>query len=138
MRGRRPAAETWAPRSLVLHELDEDGAVDDDPIAGVDPLGNLVLVAGRVAEADVAPGEAAARLGARNGFGETPGGPGGAMLRYDMLGDFARLAAEGRFTIPIARTFALEAWREALDISLSGRAHLRPSSPAPRVPTSPS
>jgi NADPH:quinone reductase-like Zn-dependent oxidoreductase len=62
-------------------------------------------------------------LGVRNGLGETPGGPGGAMLRYDVLGEFGRLAAEGRFAIPVARTFAFEEWREALDISLSGQAH---------------
>jgi hypothetical protein len=44
-------------------------------------------------------------------------------LRYDVLGDFAMLAARGRFTVPIARTFALTDWREALDIGLTGRAH---------------
>lgn len=65
----------------------------------------------------------AAALGVRNGFGENPGGPGGALLRYDVLGDFAQAAAEGRFSVPIARTFALEEWRDAVDISLSGRAH---------------
>jgi NADPH:quinone reductase-like Zn-dependent oxidoreductase len=62
-------------------------------------------------------------LGVRNGFEETPGGPGGTVLRYDVLGDFAQRAAEGRFSVPIARTFALEEWRQALEISLSGRAH---------------
>jgi len=64
----------------------------------------------------------AAALGVRTGFEEQASGPGGALLRYDMLGEFARLAAEGRFAVPIARTFALEQWREALAISLSGRA----------------
>ena len=34
-----------------------------------------------------------------------------------------RLAAQGRFTVPVARTFTLEHWREALELSLSGRAH---------------
>ena len=43
-------------------------------------------------------------------------------LRYDVLGEFAQLAAEGQFTIPIARTFALDDWRPALDISQSGHA----------------
>jgi NADPH:quinone reductase-like Zn-dependent oxidoreductase len=43
-------------------------------------------------------------------------------LRYDVLGQYAQFAAEGRFSIPIARTFALEDWREALDLSLK-RAH---------------
>ena len=61
--------------------------------------------------------QAANALGVRHSFTE------GVPLQYDKLRDFARLAADGRFAIPIARTFALEDWREALDISLSGRAH---------------
>ncbi|HXQ14479.1 MAG TPA: NADP-dependent oxidoreductase [Caulobacteraceae bacterium] len=65
----------------------------------------------------------ATELGVRTGFAEEPTGEDGAVLRWDVLGDFARLAGEGRFTVPIARTFALEEWRDALDISLSGRAH---------------
>ena len=44
-------------------------------------------------------------------------------MRYTVLGDFAKLAAEGRFTVPVARTFSLEEWREALDLSLGGHAH---------------
>lgn len=36
---------------------------------------------------------------------------------------FARLAAEGRFGVPIARTLPLDDWREALAASLSGQAH---------------
>jgi NADPH:quinone reductase-like Zn-dependent oxidoreductase len=43
--------------------------------------------------------------------------------RYDVLGHYAQLAAEGRFSIPIARTFSLEDWREAAEISMSKRAH---------------
>ena len=39
-----------------------------------------------------------------------------------MLPEFAQLAAAGRFTVPIARTFPLEEWRTALEISLSGHA----------------
>ncbi|HEY2752970.1 zinc-binding dehydrogenase [Phenylobacterium sp.] len=66
---------------------------------------------------------AAPERGVRNGMGEEPGGPGGAVLRYDVLGEFASLAAKGRFSVPIARTFDLEDWREALDISLTGHAH---------------
>ena len=82
-------------------------------IAGGDPRRVLTCV-------DFA---AAAALGVRNGFGEGGGGPGGMVLRYDALADFAKLAAEGRFSVPIARTFALAEWREALKISLTGRAH---------------
>jgi NADPH:quinone reductase-like Zn-dependent oxidoreductase len=46
------------------------------------------------------------------------------MTRRDgVLADFAQLAAEGRFTVPIARTYPLAAWRDALAASLSGHAH---------------
>jgi hypothetical protein len=31
-------------------------------------------------------------------------------------------AADGKFTVPVARTFALEDWRTALETSQSGRA----------------
>lgn len=65
----------------------------------------------------------ACKFGVRTGMGEAPTGPGGQLLRYDVLGEFGRLAADGRFSIPIARTFSLEEWPEALDISLKGRAH---------------
>ncbi len=47
----------------------------------------------------------------------------GATLRYDVLSHYAQLAAEGRFSIPIARTFALEDWREAAELSMSKKAH---------------
>jgi len=67
--------------------------------------------------------EAASKLGVRTGFGEPGTGDGGAVMRWDVLGQFARLAAEGRFTVPIAGVFALEDWRQALDISQSGHAH---------------
>jgi NADPH:quinone reductase-like Zn-dependent oxidoreductase len=66
--------------------------------------------------------EGAARLGVRIGLGEAGTGPGGEVMRWDVLGEFAKLAAESRFSIPIARTFAFEDWREALEISLSGYA----------------
>ena len=60
-------------------------------------------------------GPAAEKLGVHTSF---EGG-----LRYDALAQFAQLAGEGRFTMPVARTFPLEDWREALDLSLSGQAH---------------
>jgi NADPH:quinone reductase-like Zn-dependent oxidoreductase len=52
----------------------------------------------------------------------TTGREKGVVHRYDALGRYAKLAAERRFTIPIARTFALEDWREALDLSNNQRA----------------
>jgi NADPH:quinone reductase-like Zn-dependent oxidoreductase len=100
-----------------------DFIFDAAPAGGVLP--DLVEIAGgdprRVLTCTDFAGAAALR--ARTGFGEDATGPDGAVLRWDVLGEFARLAAEGRFTVPIARTFPLEDWRQALDISLSGRAH---------------
>ena len=60
-------------------------------------------------------GPAADGLGVRNSFG--------GALSYDALAEYAGLAAQGRFTIPIAGTFPLTDWRTALDVSLGGHAH---------------
>lgn len=76
-------------------------------IAGGDPRRVLTVT-------DMA---AAKALGVRNSFDE------GVGLRYDVLGEFAALAAAGTFTIPIARTFPFGAWRTAMDLSLTGQAH---------------
>jgi NADPH:quinone reductase-like Zn-dependent oxidoreductase len=43
-------------------------------------------------------------------------------LRYDVLGEYAALAARGGFTMPIAGTYPLDDWREPLAASRSGRA----------------
>ena len=103
-----------APPDLILDIAPVSGVLPDlVKIAGGDPRRVLTVT-------DFA---AAAGLGVRNGIGEEGTGEGGAILRYDVLGDFAQLAAEDRFTVPIARTFALEDWRQALDISQSGHAH---------------
>lgn len=53
----------------------------------------------------------------------TTGREKGGVHRYDVLGHYAGLAATGRFSIPIARSFALEDWREAAAISMSKKAH---------------
>ncbi|MFS3134371.1 zinc-binding dehydrogenase [Gluconacetobacter sacchari] len=53
----------------------------------------------------------------------TTGREKGVVHRYDVLAEYARLAAEGRFTIPIARIFTWEDWRDAVATSMSGRAH---------------
>jgi NADPH:quinone reductase-like Zn-dependent oxidoreductase len=60
---------------------------------------------------------AAAELGVRMSMGDDA-----ATYRYDVLGQFAQLAAASRFSVPIARTFALEEWRAALELSASRRA----------------
>lgn len=52
----------------------------------------------------------------------TTGREPGLVPRYDVLGHFAQLAAEGRFTVPVARTFDMEDWRTALELCRSGHA----------------
>jgi len=111
----------WAP-DLVFDAAPLNMIVDGPSVRAV--LTELVEIARGdpkrvITCADFA---AAAAMGVRNGMGETPGGPDGAVLRYDVLGQFARLAAEGRFSVPVARTFPLEHWREAMNLSLRGHA----------------
>jgi NADPH:quinone reductase-like Zn-dependent oxidoreductase len=89
-----------------------DLALDTAPVRGALP--HLV----RTVEAPdhvVTLGDMAAveELGVRAAFGA---------LRTDVLGEYARLAAEGRFSVPVARTFPLAEWAEAAKVSLSGRA----------------
>ena len=93
-----------------------DLVLDAGPVSTVLP--DLVRIAGGDGDRVLTisnHGPAAEALRVHNSFeGE---------LRYNVLGDFSKLAAEGRFTVPIARTFRLNEWREALDLSLSGHAH---------------
>ena len=56
------------------------------------------------------------QLGVRGNYDE------GLPLRYETFGEMAQAAADGKFSIPIARTFPLQQWREAMEISLSGKA----------------
>jgi NADPH:quinone reductase-like Zn-dependent oxidoreductase len=61
-------------------------------------------------------------LGVRDSFHEDP-----ATFtdeeRFGCFPEFAQLAAEGRFAVPVSGTFPLDQWRTALEISLTGRAH---------------
>ncbi len=57
------------------------------------------------------------RLGVR-----TTGREPGLVPRYDVLGHFAQLAAEGRFTVPVGHTFGMAEWRAALARCRSGHA----------------
>ncbi|HTX50396.1 MAG TPA: NADP-dependent oxidoreductase [Caulobacteraceae bacterium] len=93
-----------------------DLILDAGPISDVLP--DLVEIAGGDGRRVLTisnHGPAADALGVRNSFARG--------LRHDAFGEFAKLAAEGRFTIPVARTFRLEDWREAVDLSVSGQAH---------------
>ena len=89
---------------------------DAGPISDV--LASLVRIADGEAHRIVTVsnhGADADALGVRNSFGGS--------LGYGALSEFAKLAAEGRFKAPVARTFPLADWRAALDLSLTGHAH---------------
>jgi NADPH:quinone reductase-like Zn-dependent oxidoreductase len=47
----------------------------------------------------------------------------GGFPNSDFLADYATLAAAGQFAIPVAKTFALDEWRAAAELSLSGAPH---------------
>jgi NADPH:quinone reductase-like Zn-dependent oxidoreductase len=104
----RVGAISDGPVDLVLNAAPAGGALPGlVQIAGGDPKHVFTV-------SDFA---AAAELGVRDGFHEDP-----VTLRYDEFPEFAQLAADGKFTIPIAGTFPLEDWRAAMEISLSGQA----------------
>ena len=87
---------------------------DAGPISDVLP--DLVRIAGGDGRRIVTVsnhGPAAESLGVRDSFGKQ---------RYYVLAEFATLAAQGRFKVPVARTFDLKDWRQAVDLSLSGHA----------------
>jgi len=94
-----------------------DLVLDTAPVSGVLP--DLIkIVGGNPRQVFTITDFAGAKeLGVRHSLGED------ATLRYDILGDFAQHAADGKFSVPVARTFALEDWRAALDRSQSGHAH---------------
>ena len=47
----------------------------------------------------------------------------GGFPSSDFLADYATLAAAGQFTIPVAKSFPLDEWRAAAELSLSGKPH---------------
>jgi NADPH:quinone reductase-like Zn-dependent oxidoreductase len=106
----RVKAVSDGPVDLVLDTAPVGGALPDlVEIAGGDPSRVLTI-------SDV---EAARQLGVRDTFREAP-----ALLsrRFEAFPEFARRAADGAFTVPIAGAFPLEDWRAAMEISLAGRA----------------
>ncbi len=88
-----------------------DLILDVAPVSGALPA--LVQIAGDPKRIMTISDFAAAKtLGVRSNLEEP-----GMRIRYDVLKQFADLAAQGRFSIPIARTFALDEWKTALSIS---------------------
>ncbi len=107
--------EGMADRVLELSGGRVDLALDTAPASNCLP--EIVRTVGKPADVlTISDFAAAHELGVRTQFSENaihdPG---------HILSDYARLAAEGKFTVPVARTFALEDWRAAAELSLSGR-----------------
>ena len=103
-------------RVLAITGKSPDLILDAAPVSGVLPA--LIKIAGDPSHVlTISDFAAAKELGVRNSLGEDPA------LRWDALGGFAQLAAEGKFTVPVNRTFPLEDWRIALDLSQGQRAH---------------
>ena len=94
-----------------------DLALDTAPPSGVLP--DLVRITGAPEHvATLTDFVAAKDLGVLGGSG-----PDANARRYtDVLGDYAELAAAGRFTVPIAHTVPIADWRKAVELSQSGHA----------------
>ncbi len=111
-----PYGEGMVQRVRDLVGGTPDLVLDAGPVSGA--LTELVQIAGGEADrvltlSDFAP---AAALGVRTSI------TAGAALRLDVIGEYAQRAADGTFSIPVARTYPLDDWREAMELSLSGRA----------------
>lgn len=96
-----------------------------DLVLNTAPVGGALPDLVRITDGDpkrvftVSDFAAAAELGVRDGFHEDHIQPYG---RSAVFSEFAQLAAHGKFTVPIAGTSPLEAWRTAMEASLSGQA----------------
>lgn len=109
--------EGMADRVLALAGGPVDRALDVAPPSGVLPE-LLRTVAGPDHAATLTDFAAAKELGIIGGSG-----PDANARRYtDVLGEYAELAAQGRFAIPVAGTFPLADWRAAVELSQSGHA----------------
>ncbi|MFE6076503.1 NADP-dependent oxidoreductase [Paenibacillus sp. NPDC057886] len=104
-------------RVTELAEQPVDLVLDTAPISGA-MMDLIHIVNGHPQRVlTVSDFAAAVEFGARASYGEEH------TLRYDVVGDFAQYAADGKFTIPVAKTFELDEWRSAVEISQSGGAH---------------
>ncbi|MGH3261797.1 MAG: zinc-binding dehydrogenase, partial [Trebonia sp.] len=105
----RVRAISGDPVDLVLDTAPVGGTLPDlVRIAGGDPK-RVLTCGGSVPEA--------AALGVRDTFHEDR-----TRQPVDALPEFAQLAADGRFSIPVAATFALEEWKAAYELSRGGHA----------------
>ena len=112
-----PYGEGMVQRVIELNNGPVDLVLDTAPIGG--SLPDLV----HIADGDpkrvltISDFAAAAELGVRDTFHED------MSTRVEALPEYAQLAADGRFDVPIAGTFPLEEWTSALQISQGGNAH---------------
>ena len=92
----------------------------DTPPPSEGTLPDLIALAGDPSRVvTISNHDEARRLGARVNIDELTG----ALPSSDFLAEYAALAAEGSFRIPIARTLALSEWRTAVSASLGARPH---------------
>lgn len=99
----------------IAHVLDASR-----PNAGA--VATLVEIAGDPARVvTISNHDEARRLGARVNIDELMAG--GGFPGSGFLADYAALAAAGRFAVPVARTFPLDQWRAAAELSIAGAPH---------------
>lgn len=111
-----PYGDGMVERVLEINGGVVDLVLDTAPVGGALP--DLVRIAGDDPKhvMTVSDFAAAAELGVRATFTEDMSN------RVEALPEFAQLAADGRFFIPIAGTFRLEEWRTVMTISQTGHA----------------
>lgn len=111
-----PYGEGLVERILAMTGAPPDLILDTAPASGALPA--LVKIAGDPKRVlTISDFAAAKELGVRSNLEEP-----NMRIRYDVLGEFAELAAVGKFLVPIAGTYSLEDWRSALEISQSQKA----------------
>jgi hypothetical protein len=95
----------------------------DTPRPAPGTMADLIALAGGDASrvVTISNHDEARRLGARVNLDLLLAG--GAFPDAGVVGEYAALAAAGRFDLPIARTFPFSAWREAVDLSVGGAPH---------------
>ncbi|HEY1915427.1 MAG TPA: NADP-dependent oxidoreductase [Streptosporangiaceae bacterium] len=106
-----------ADRVKAISDGPVDAILDTAPVGGALP--DLVQIVGGDPQRvlTIADFAAADELGVRANVREAP-----VAQPYEAFPEFARLAADGAFAVPIAGAFPLGDWRAAMEISLSGQA----------------
>ncbi len=112
-----PYGEGLAERASLVPGMPPNVILDTAPVSGALPA--LVQLAGDPKRVmTISDFAAAKQLGVRSNLEEP-----GMRIRYDVLAEFAELARDDRFSIPLAGTYALTEWKTAMSLSLSQQAH---------------